>query len=123
MSYKKIICIDFDGVIHQYISGWQGIDAIPDYPVPGAFQFLRDLVHSTDMQPVIYSCRSQSYIGIDAMKRWFIACGLEQEILSKLVFAKEKPAAFLTIDDRAFCFKGQFPSKDEINAFKPWYIK
>jgi hypothetical protein len=27
---KPILCLDFDGTIHSYISGWQGADVIPE---------------------------------------------------------------------------------------------
>jgi len=40
-----------------------------------------------------------------------------------LKFPKKKPAAFLTIDDRAICFNGTFPTKKEMESFKPWYKK
>ena len=35
-----ILCLDFDGVLHSYTSGWLGADVIPDPPVPGYAQFL-----------------------------------------------------------------------------------
>ena len=37
---KPIICLDFDGVIHSYTSGWKGAAVIPDPPVPGALEFI-----------------------------------------------------------------------------------
>ena len=39
---KLILCLDFDGVIHSYSSGWKGADVIPDPPVPGALRFIAD---------------------------------------------------------------------------------
>src|ERR1700743_3429981 len=41
-SYKPILCLDFDGVIHSYASGWKGADVIPDPPVAGAIEFIRE---------------------------------------------------------------------------------
>jgi hypothetical protein len=37
---KPILCLDFDGVIHSYSSGWKGAAVIPDPPVPGALPFI-----------------------------------------------------------------------------------
>ena len=56
------------------------------------------------------------------MKTWLIKHGLEREYISDniLKFPTKKPAAFLTIDDRAICFNGKFPTSTEMMAFKPW---
>jgi hypothetical protein len=40
LSRKPVLCLDFDGVIHGYQSGWQGANVIPDPPVPGAIEAL-----------------------------------------------------------------------------------
>lgn len=63
-----MICLDFDGVLHSYTSGWQGPRNIPDPPVPGALEFL---VAALDEGPVaIHSSRSGHWGGRRAMKRW-----------------------------------------------------
>jgi len=133
-TFQPIICVDFDGVIHSYVSGWQGIDVIPDPPVDGAIDWLKahlplheeaDPFHATTYEgPIvqIYSSRSKSWKGRRAMRRWLVKHGLHPAYIAEKVlkFPKKKPAAFLTIDDRAICFDGTFPSTDEMMAFKPW---
>ena len=37
---KKTLCLDFDGVVHSYTSGWKGALTIPDPPVAGALRFI-----------------------------------------------------------------------------------
>lgn len=133
MTYNPIICVDFDGVIHSYTSGWQGIDVIQDPPVPGAIQFLESHLPVPDSicamagqheGPIvqIYSSRSKSWRGRRAMKKYLVENGLHPAYISEgiLKFPKEKPAAFLTIDDRAICFDGTFPTTQEMMDFKPW---
>ncbi len=115
---KKTICVDFDGVIHSYDSGWQGHDKAVDPPVPGAIEWLQNAVDRFDIQ--IYSSRSQHEKGVDAMKDWLILHGLGADTLAKIKFPTQKPAAFLTIDDRAICFDGAWPSFESIDNFKPW---
>ena len=34
MKYQPNVVLDFDGVIHSYVSGWQGAGVVPDPPVP-----------------------------------------------------------------------------------------
>jgi len=121
VSYRPTICVDFDGVIHAYTSGWQGADVVADPPVPGAFDWLAELLGSkTGPLPVIYSSRSKEEGGIRAMREWFAVHGFPAAFLERLEFPTQKPAAFLTIDDRAICFEGTFPSAAEMLAFTPW---
>lgn len=127
---KKILCVDFDGVIHLYTSGWQGVDKIPDPPVPNALVWLDVISDHPEYEIAIYSSRSKEAAGIAAMKSWFIkqycAKGIYNTveataIVARFSFPTQKPAAYLTIDDRAICFDGHnFPTVKELAEFKPW---
>jgi hypothetical protein len=127
---KPILCVDFDGVIHSYTSGWKGETVIPDPPVAGSLQWLWKATEWFDVQ--VYSSRSKHPPAVVAMKQWMIAhAGLifdEDHPMRSLNgeypigFASEKPAAFLTIDDRAICFEGDWSEIDptDLLNFKPW---
>jgi len=119
-KYTKILCVDFDGVLHSYKTGWHGPRIVADAPVPGAIDWLRTMIYSHDFVVCIYSSRSKQWGGKRAMKGWLNAHGLSNEELALIKFPTKKPAAFLTIDDRAICFDGNFPSIDELLNFKPW---
>ena len=128
MRDKPILCVDFDGVIHSYISGWKGVDVIPDPPVKGA---LRWLWKATEWWSIhIYSSRSKEEIGRRAMQEWLEVHAAHEwgdiefarQFVAAFIFSVEKPAAFLTIDDRAICFEGNWNELDscELLDFKPW---
>jgi hypothetical protein len=44
-------------------------------------------------------------------------------VLDRVGFPECKPAAFVTLDDRAVTFTGQWPDIAELQAFKPWWQK
>jgi len=144
--YKKVISLDFDGVIHSYTSQWLEADFIPDPPVPRALVFIKSILESTDYELKIYSSRNNQDGGIRAMQNylrfwfikeygWEVGAGIGNKLRSccNLLskdhneywnhFPLTKPSAFLSIDDRAMLFTGTFPSFEEINAFKPWNKK
>lgn len=134
MQTKPILCVDFDGVVHSYTSGWSGATIIPDPPVPGALQWLWRATEWFDVQ--IYSSRSKDPMAREAMLAWMVHHALGEfgpdHPMSKLqngpdgfypiTFAYEKPPAFLTIDDRAICFEGVWSAIDPVDLlnFKPW---
>ena len=132
MNKKPILCLDFDGVCHQYISGWQGADVIPDPPIPGLFDFIYKASDFFEIH--IFSSRSNQSGGIDAMRTWFDmylrewkageAHLIDPENIDfpELYFDTEKPSAKVTIDDRAIRFRGVWPNIQSLVDFKPWRI-
>lgn len=119
--YTPRICLDFDGVIHAYTSGWQGFENIPDPPVEGAFMAIISYLQA-GLEVAVFSSRSHRPEAVNAMKMWFLEHGMPQDILAKLVFPTEKPPAILYVDDRAWAFNGpgDFPSPTTVRQFQPW---
>lgn len=118
---KPILCLDFDGTIHSYSSGWQGPDIIPDDPVTGAFEFIRDAIAYFDVQT--HSARSGLPGGVEAMQAWFIRHGWDKGIDGLPVginFPTSKPPAQVSIDDRALTFSGTWPDLEMLKSFRPW---
>lgn len=133
---KPILCLDFDGVIHSYTSGWQGPSTISDPPVPGAMAFIIEALKHFAV--AIYSSRSGQAFGIRAMKNYVdehlyeylkssglctveAASGEARRITTETIsWPTEKPSAFITIDDRALTFTGVWPSIESLLDFKPW---
>lgn len=122
---KPILCLDFDGVIHSYDSGWKGADVIPDAAVPGAIQFIDSAVNEFTVS--VYSSRSGQPNGIMAMQFWLklnlyreLDENRANEIFELIEWPTEKPPALVTIDDRALTFTGEWPSLAAIKGFKPW---
>ena len=143
MSDKRpILCLDFDGVLHAYTSGWLGADIIADGPVPGAIAFLR--AAAIEFCVHVYSSRSHQPGGIQAMEAWLvlevakvIRTWPEDELIDPshrhqpikaaeawvsawITFPTYKPRAMVTLDDRALNFTGIFPALEQIRSFRPW---
>lgn len=126
MSRKPILCLDFDGVIHSYESGWKGATVIPDAPVPGAIPFMMAALNS-GWDVVVHSSRARHPFGPWAMRAWLRkhAGALWHEApgsigLEDVRFTRWKPSALVTIDDRALTFTGVWPDFEILKAFKPW---
>ena len=130
---KPTICIDFDGVIHSYEKGWQG-GTIYGAVVDGFFEWAQAAAQHFEL--VVYSSRSKDDAMRVAMADWlheqqnkFLTASLvagDEPKFSATTFkiAHEKPAAFLTIDDRAMTFNGDWYDDcwwpEKLLAFKPW---
>lgn len=122
---RKLICLDFDGVIHEYTSPWSGPTAISDQPVVGAIPWMHRAIQEADL--AVYSSRSGHEGGIQAMQNWLHthAGPLWEDTpvrrgLVHLQWPITKPAALVTLDDRAITFSGVWPDLDRLLAFKPW---
>ncbi len=131
MNELPILCLDFDGVIHRYDSGWKGALTIQDDVTDGFFEWLDEA--AKHFKIVVYSSRSKEPGAIDAMMLWLAnqrRAWRERGGKSPhefggavaLEFASTKPAAFLQIDDRALTFNGNWSDFDptKLRAFKPW---
>jgi len=133
-GHKKILVVDFDGVLNSYTSGWVSATFIPDPPVDGAMEWLWQMSREFNLQ--IFSSRSKEDGGIKAMSDYIgywakkILGNAEPEYRANAVINRicndpaawptQKPAAFVTLDDRAICFTGKWPTLDELKGFKPW---
>ena len=130
---KPILCLDFDGVIHGYHDGWKD-GTIYGEVTPGFFEWA--LEAQKHFALVVYSSRSKTDEGRDAMRKWLtekklIRTGLyvhdanepqRPEGYLRLELAYHKPPAFLTIDDRGLTFTGSWDdfSPEKLLAFIPW---
>lgn len=117
----KTIAVDFDGVIHSYTTSWTTSEQIPDPPVPGALDFIREAL--LEFNVVIFSVRADSNQSRKAIRNWFLWNGMEQELLDKIIITDQKPKAIIYLDDRGWRFDGVFPTVREIREFKPWNRK
>ncbi|ACL70077.1 hypothetical protein [Halothermothrix orenii] len=115
MSGKRTVLLDFDGVIHSYTSGWQGISRVVDPPVPGVKKAIEKL--RKNYRVVICSSRCRDERGKDAVKEYLNKYGI---VVDDIVYTKIP--AFVQIDDRALTFEGKWDNNflNKIKKFKPW---
>ena len=132
---RPTICIDFDGVIHDYMHGWQD-GSIYGGVVPGFFEWAAEAHQTFDL--VIYSSRSSDPEQLEAMSDWLDMhmdewgrsrqdAGLDTPDMPCFEYAAVKPPAWLTIDDRCIRFDGDWGADalrpQYLHLFKPWNQK
>lgn len=150
---KKTLVLDFDGVIHSYKSGWKGARNIPDPPVPGALEFIVGALDHFDVCILSSRSHQwggrwamkrwlrnqlEAIGNVHSIPEWwskriFRSISLEpwneevshaaQIVVGQIRFPLFKPAAHVTIDDRALTFRGRWPTVATIQEFKPWNKK
>ena len=112
---EKIVAIDFDGVIHKYISPWVSSDVVVDEPVDGIKDEI-DKLRAAGYKVVVMSSRCLGDGGYDAIKNY-----LHQHNITVDDITSEKIGAHVYIDDRAMCFSGLAQGLYEaVVNFKPW---
>ena len=108
----KTVCLDFDGVIHSYRSGWQGVEHIPDPPIHGVKAAIAQL--RKRYRVVVHSARGNTEQGREAIARWLARHEIEVDDI-----CESKPPAFVYVDDRAIAFNGNWSDTImAINAFR-----
>lgn len=128
------VCLDFDGVLHAYDTGWQDAAIIPDPPVDGAIAAVYGYLDE-GLTLAILSVRSSLPGGIQAMREWLDKYDAEYRyqhkipddvplLTARIYMPDHKPAAKLYVDDRGFRFEGTFPTPEELQAlYTPWNKK
>jgi hypothetical protein len=136
---KPVLCIDFDGCINSYKSGWQEPHIIPDEPNPGAIEAL--LGYMEHFCVCIHTSRVNRLNGdedaaltnMKALAAWLVKWGVPAARIctfadyqpeglrdDMLNIVRTKPPAQVTIDDRGWTFDGTWPSAAQLRAFRPW---
>jgi hypothetical protein len=98
---RRTVCLDFDGVLHSYRSGWCGATIIPDPPIHGTREAVARLREQYCV--VVYSTRCHSEEGRQAVKNW-----LQRHDIVVDDVCEHKPPALVYIDDRAIRFRGNW---------------
>lgn len=111
------VVFDFEGVIHSYKSGWQGVENIPDPPVDGIREAMQEILDA-GYELVIVSTRSATVGGQQAIIDWCSKWGIPYSRISA-----EKPPALAYVDDRSITFSPEtLPNLPHtIKNFKPWW--
>lgn len=122
---KLTICIDFDGVIHTYDKGWLDGSIYGDV-TPGFFEWALEAAKTFRL--VIHSSRDMNDIRdwmVEKSNEW---CKKQNPTLIGPIpfeYSRTKPPAFISIDDRALTFTGdwgEFHPEGLLN-FSPWNKK
>ena len=115
---RYTVAVDFDGVLHSYVSPWVNEHTIPDPPVDGAIEWLAEML-AGGLDVVIFTTRGKTAAGRDAVQQWIARHWPEAP---RLQVTAEKIPALVYLDDRAMRFQGpgHWPSVQDIHRARPW---
>jgi hypothetical protein len=102
---NRTIAIDFDGVIHKYSRGWQGLYNAYDVPNDYAIQSIK-LLKKRGFKLVVFSSRD-----IETIKKWLVKYNLYEyfdEITNTKIPAK------VYIDDKCYRFLNWEQTMEEL---------
>lgn len=109
---RQTVCLDFDGVIHSYLTGWHGIEVIADPPIHGTDEAVRRL--RKQYRVVVHSARCATAEGRLAIEAWLKKHNIEVDEV-----CEHKPPATVYIDDRAVRFTGDWNAAiDQVRQFR-----
>ena len=95
-----------------------GVNIIPEPPLPNALDFIEDCIQE-GIKIHICSTRAMTPQGKEVIRNYLVEFLGEKMVDNNITISATKEPAILTIDDRAYCFQGEFPSIDFIKTFKP----
>lgn len=119
---RRVIAVDFDGVIHDYRK-WLGPCEINGVPYPGAIEWLRRLLMDERVEVVIHTARAQHPDAAGAIRLWLVCQGLERSLAEWLQVTASKVAAHVYCDDRGLRFEEQYPDVENLLALSPWWAR
>ena len=118
----KTICIDFDGVIHDYSKGYQGDDVF-DKPVEGACEGLKALKEA-GWTIILFTTRKSTAKLYDFLAEHDLTVDYVNWNPDQPKNSSGKLIADVYLDDRGICFDGDWQKAVElIKSFKPWQDK
>ena len=118
-EFYNSIALDFDGVIHSYESGWEGVTRTPDPPTKNVKQSL-EIMKESGFNIKIYSNRaSKNEKGVQAIRKYMLNHDLPYDRIVK----SGKPFAKVLVDDRAVRFPGEWSLffLNKVLNYKPWH--
>ena len=109
LDKRKTIAIDFDGVIHKYSKGFQGLANAYDEPMEGTFEAL------TKLKSLGFDLKIMSSRPAPVIEEWLHHYGMS-ELITEV--SNHKFPATVYIDDRGFKFESWNQVDDIINLMK-----